>query len=268
MTEGGAEQETAAAGDGASDEVSEEAAELRERVLDGNVPRHVAVIMDGNGRWAAERDLPRWEGHRRGMETVRQMVKASLAVGLEHLTLYAFSEENWQRPEPEVAALMELLQEYVASEKEELRDQGVRVQVFGDLERLSESATRAVEELQGATREGEELQLNLAISYGSRTEIVQAAQRLAELAVLEAVRPEEITEERFEEELYTAGWPDPDLLIRTSGERRLSNFLLWQIAYAELHVSEVLWPSFGRADFYEALLDFQSRDRRFGKVQA
>ena len=268
MTDGGAEAEATAVGDGRDGDSSEEAEELRERVLQGEVPRHVAVIMDGNGRWAAQRDLPRWEGHRRGMETVRQMVKASLAVGLEHLTLYAFSEENWQRPEPEVAALMELLQEYVRSEKEELSEQGVRVQVFGDLERLSESASRAVEELQDATRDGEELQLNLAISYGSRTEIVQAARRLAELAVLGAVRPEEITEERFEEELYTAGWPDPDLLVRTSGERRLSNFLLWQIAYAELHVSEVLWPSFRRADFYEAILDFQSRERRFGKVQA
>jgi len=268
MTDGGAEAEATAVEDGRDGEPSEEAEELRERVLQGEVPRHVAVIMDGNGRWAAQRDLPRWEGHRRGMETVRQMVKASLAVGLEHLTLYAFSEENWQRPEPEVAALMELLQEYVRSEKEELSEQGVRVQVFGDLERLSESASRAVEELQDATRDGDELQLNLAISYGSRTEIVQAARRLAELAVLGAVRPEEITEERFEEELYTAGWPDPDLLVRTSGERRLSNFLLWQIAYAELHVSEVLWPSFRRADFYEAILDFQSRERRFGKVQA
>lgn len=268
MTDGATANDGPALEAGTDERGSEEAVELRDRVLEGEVPRHVAVIMDGNGRWADQRDLPRWEGHRRGMETVRQMVKASLAVGLEHITLYAFSEENWQRPEPEVAALMELLQEYVESEKEELRDQGVRVQVFGDLERLSESASRAVEELQDATREGEELQLNLAISYGSRTEIVQAARRLAELAVLGAVRPEEITEERFEEELYTAGWPDPDLLIRTSGERRLSNFLLWQLAYAELHVSEVLWPSFRRADFYEALLDFQSRDRRFGKVQA
>ncbi len=268
MTDGATANDGAALEAGTDETGSEEAVELRDRVLEGQVPRHVAVIMDGNGRWADQRDLPRWEGHRRGMETVRQMVKASLAVGLEHLTLYAFSEENWQRPEPEVAALMELLQEYVESEKEELRDQGVRVQVFGDLERLFESASRAVEELQDTTREGEELQLNLAISYGSRTEIVQAARRLAELAVLGAVRPEEITEERFEEELYTAGWPDPDLLIRTSGERRLSNFLLWQIAYAELHVSEVLWPSFQRADFYEALLDFQSRDRRFGKVQS
>lgn len=251
-----------------ADDGADEAPELRDRVLEGEVPRHVAVIMDGNGRWAARRDLPRWEGHRRGMETVRQVVKASLAVGLEHLTLYAFSEENWERPAPEVEALMELLQEYVESEKEELREQGVRVQVFGDLERLSDPASRAVDELQDATRDGGELQLNLAISYGARTEIVQATRRLAELSVLGALRPEQITEDRFEEELYTAGWPDPDLLIRTSGERRLSNFLLWQVAYAELHVSEVLWPSFGRGDFYEAILDYQSRERRFGRVKA
>ena len=233
----------------------------------GPAPDHVAVIMDGNGRWARDRGLPRWEGHRRGMQAVRETVKSSLELELGHLTLYAFSVQNWDRPEGEVSALMELLEEYVGSEKEELAEQGVRVRVFGDLDRLPEGSRRAVDELQSATRDGDRMQLNLAISYGSRSEIVFAARRLAKLVALGALRPEEIDEERFQDELYTAGWPDPDLLIRTSGERRLSNFLLWQAAYAELYVSEVLWPDFGREELFTAIRDFQNRDRRFGRVR-
>lgn len=242
---------------------------LLERLREGEGgPAHVAVIMDGNGRWARERGLPRWEGHRRGMEAVRATVKASLEAGLDHLTLYAFSRENWARPAEEVDALMELLREFVDREKEELRDEGVRVQVFGELDDLPASARRAAEELQSHTREGDRLRLNLAISYAGRAEIVQAARKLARLAVLEAVRPEEITEERFARELYTSGWPDPDLLVRTSGEERVSNFLLWQIAYAEIHVTDVLWPDFGREDLFRALLDYRGRERRFGRVEA
>ena len=243
--------------------------ELLERLRDGgDVPRHVAVIMDGNGRWARDRGLPRWEGHRKGMEAVRATVKASLEVGLEHLSLYAFSRENWARPEEEVEALMELLREFVDREKEELREQGVRVQVFGELDDLPASARQAAEELQSHTRPGDRLRLNLAISYAGRAEIVQAARQLARQAVLGALRPEGITEERFARELYTSGWPDPDLLVRTSGELRISNFLLWQIAYAEIHVTDVLWPDFGRADLFRALLDYRSRERRFGRVEA
>lgn len=242
---------------------------LLERIREGGeVPRHVAVIMDGNGRWARDRGLPRWEGHRKGMEAVRETVKASLEAGLEHLTLYAFSRENWARPEEEVDALMDLLREFVDREKEDLREQGVRVQVFGELDDLPASARRAAEELQSHTRPGDRLGLNLAISYAGRAEIVQAARKLARMAVLEALRPEEITEERFARELYTAEWPDPDLLVRTSGEERISNFLLWQIAYAEIHVTEVLWPDFGRSDLFRALLDYRSRERRFGRVEA
>ena len=251
----------------------EEGSDVGDRLLSeirsaGEVPRHVAVIMDGNGRWARERGLPRWEGHRRGMQAVREAVKAALELGLEHLSLYAFSVQNWDRPESEVSALMELLEEYVESEKDELADQGVQVRVFGDLERLPEGSRRAVDQLQAATRSGDRMQLNLAISYGSRLEIIQAARRLAELAALGALRPDEITEDRFGEELYTAGWPDPDLLVRTSGERRLSNFLLWQVAYAELYVTDVLWPDFSREDLFAAVRDFQQRERRFGKVES
>jgi undecaprenyl diphosphate synthase len=250
-------------------DAGDEAADLLDEVLaDGEVPAHVAVIMDGNGRWAKERGLPRWEGHRHGMEAVREVVKGALQAGLDHLTLYAFSRENWARPDEEVSALMDLMREFVAREKEELRDNGVRVEVFGELDDLSETGRSAVEEIQRHTRDGDRLQLNLAISYGARTEIVQAARKLARLAVLEAIRPDEITEDRFGRELYTGSWPDPDLLVRTSGEMRLSNFLLWQVAYAELHVTPVLWPDFDRAEFHRALLEYRGRERRFGRVEA
>lgn len=248
---------------------ADEAESLLSRLrANGEIPTHVAVIMDGNGRWARERDLPRWEGHRRGMEAVRACVKGALAAGVEHLTLYAFSQQNWERPRDEVEALMELLEDFVEREKEELLEQGVRAQVFGDLERLPDGARAAVEELHRFTRPADRLHLHIAISYGSRAEIVQAARKLARLSVLGAVRPEEIDEERFSEQLYTAGWPDPDLLIRTSGERRISNFLLWQIAYSELYLTPVLWPEFDRAELYRALLDFQDRERRYGRVEA
>lgn len=232
----------------------------------GGPPAHVAIIMDGNGRWAAERGLPRWEGHRKGMEAVRETVEGSLEVGLGYLTLYAFSSENWSRPDEEVSALMSLLREFVDSEKEELRSHGVRVRVFGQLERLSGDAREAVSELEAHTREADRMQLNLAISYGARQEIVRAARVLAARAAAGELAPRAIDEEAVGRELYTAEWPDPDLLIRTSGEMRISNFLLWQIAYAELHVRDVLWPEFDRSHLYRAILDFLGRDRRFGRV--
>jgi undecaprenyl diphosphate synthase len=201
------------------------------------------------------------------MESVRESVKGALRLGLEHLTLYAFSQENWARPAEEVEALMDLLQEFVRREKEELRENGVRVRVFGELESLPARALAAVEELQSHTGACEELQLNLAISYGSRAEIVHAARTLARKAVLGTLRPEDIDEDRFARELYTAEWPDPDLLVRTSGEQRLSNFLLWQLAYAELHVTRVMWPDFDRREFYRAVLEYLGRERRFGRVE-
>lgn len=240
--------------------------ELTARVLEKPLPAHVAVIMDGNGRWAVRRGLPRWEGHRAGMDAVHEVVKGAAEIGLDHLTLYAFSQENWQRPEEEVSALMELLCEYVEKEKSELRETGIRVRVFGELERLAPSARRAVEEIQEATRAGTALSLNLAISYGSRAEIARAARRLARAAARGELDPESIDQRRFARELYTAQWPDPDLLVRTSGELRISNFLLWQIAYAEVHVTDVLWPDFSRRDLLRAIRDYQGRDRRFGQV--
>jgi undecaprenyl diphosphate synthase len=242
-------------------------ADLLERVrTSGEVPRHVAVIMDGNGRWAAARGLPRWLGHREGMKAVRRVVEGSIEAGLGVLTLYAFSRENWERPQREVSALMDLLVEYVDREREELRDRGVRVRAIGERARLSDSARRAIDLLERTTGGGERLELQLAINYGSRQEIVTAVRDLASRVARGELDPEEIDETRVSEALYTAGRPDPDLLIRTSGEVRISNFLLWQIAYAEIHVTPVLWPDFGRCDLFEALLDYQGRDRRFGRV--
>ena len=243
--------------------------ELLARVrVHGAVPQHIAIIMDGNGRWARERHMPRPFGHRSGMKAVRAVVEGCLDAGVEWLSLFAFSQENWQRPETEVSALMSLLEEYIAREADELRQQGVRVRVFGDLERLNAPATAAVERVMRDTESGDKLGLNLFISYGGRAELVRAARLLAIEVQAGRLTPEAIDESAIRDRLYTAHCPDPDLLIRTSGEQRLSNFLLWQIAYAELSISSVLWPDFGRTALYEAILDFQQRDRRFGRVSA
>jgi len=250
-----------------SPSATESESELLARVrVHGAVPRHIAIIMDGNGRWARERHMPRPFGHRSGMKAVRSVVEGCLSAGVEWLSLFAFSQENWQRPETEVSALMSLLEEFIAREAEELRQQGVRVRVFGDLERLTGPAAAAVDRLMHDTATGDRLGLNLFISYGGRAELVRAARLLAEEVRAGRLTPDDIDESRIRERLFTAACPDPDLLIRTSGEQRLSNFLLWQIAYAELYISSVLWPDFGRAALYEAILDFQRRDRRFGRV--
>ena len=234
----------------------------------GAVPRHVAVIMDGNGRWARERSLPRPLGHRAGMKAVREAVEGAIAAGVDVLTVFAFSEENWQRPQPEISALMELLEEYIAREVAELREQGVAVHVLGDRARLVPGARAAVERAERETRAGAKLALNLCISYSSRAELARAARLLAEDVLKGARRLEEIDEAALAAKLYTAPWGDPDLLIRTSGEYRLSNFLLWQLAYTELYVTPVLWPDMTRRDLFQAILDYQRRERRFGKVPA
>jgi undecaprenyl diphosphate synthase len=236
--------------------------------LHGAVPRHVAIIMDGNGRWARERGRPRHFGHRAGMRAVRDTVDGAADAGLEMLTLFAFSQENWHRPPGEVAALMALLELYVRREKKELRAKGVEVRVIGSLEKLSPRTRAALEDIVEHTRGGTRLRLNLAISYGARAEIVHAARRLAERVAKGTLIPEEIDEERFASELYTAEDPDPDLLIRTSGEFRISNFMLWQLAYTELHITSVLWPDFTREHLFAAIHDYQRRERRFGRVAA
>lgn len=242
---------------------------LLERVRQGEaVPAHVAVIMDGNGRWARQRGLPRYEGHRQGMNAVREAVEGSLAAGVEVLTLFAFSTQNWDRPPVEIGALMRLLRVYAEKEGRALAEQGVEVHVLGELERLDEGTRGAVDAMCTGTRGGEALRLNLMISYSGREELLRAVRALARAAAAGELDPAAIDGPRLEAELFTAGLPDPDLLIRTSGEQRISNFLLWQLAYTEIHTSDVLWPDFQRDDLFRALLDYQTRDRRFGRVHA
>jgi len=239
---------------------------LRQVKLNGSLPAHIAIIMDGNGRWARGRALPRPFGHKAGMKAVREAVEGALAAGVEVLTLFAFSQENWQRPADEIGALMDLLQEYIAREMADLKAQGVSVRFLGDLERLSPAARKAVDQLMASTARGSRLALNICISYGSRAELTRAARLLAEDAVAGRLNPADIDEDAVARRLFTSEWPDPDLLIRTSGELRLSNFLLWQLAYAELYVTPVLWPDFTRQHLWEAVLEYQRRDRRFGRV--
>ena len=234
----------------------------------GSMPRHVAIIMDGNGRWARDRHLPRVFGHRSGMTAVREVIEGSVEAGVQFLSLFAFSRENWERPASEVEALMELLVEYVGREAEELTAKGVQVRVLGDLSRLTPAASAAVADVTRRTAGNTRLVLNLFISYGARDEIVRAARALAREAAAGVLDPESITEEMLSTRLYTADCPDPDLLIRTSGEQRISNFLLWQLAYSELFITSVLWPDFTRAELYGAIAEFQRRDRRYGRVTA
>ena len=236
--------------------------------VNGPVPRHVAIIMDGNGRWARERNLPRPLGHRSGMKSVRAVVEGSLEAGVDVLSLFAFSQENWQRPAAEIKALMSLLREYIAREGAELNAQGVRVRVLGDLSRLAPNAASAAEQLVALTADNSRLTLNLFISYGSRAELVRAAKLIARDVRDGRLDLEAVDEEALRSRLYTSDCPDPDLLIRTSGEQRISNFLLWQCAYAELYMSPVLWPDFSRRHLYEAIMAYQNRDGRFGRVSA
>lgn len=234
----------------------------------GNIPKHVAVIMDGNGRWARQRGLPRHAGHREGAKSVREALEGSIEVGIEVLTLFAFSTENWNRPPREISALMGLLETYARKEKAELVSQGVQVHVLGELDRLPSRTRRAVNGIMEGTAGGGKLRLNLMISYSGRREIIQAVRSLAKDVADGNRDPEDIDDEAFQEVLFTRGLPDPDLLVRTSGESRISNFMLWQLAYTEIHITPVLWPDFTRRDLYAAVLDYQRRERRFGRVSA
>jgi undecaprenyl diphosphate synthase len=239
---------------------------LQRLKLHGSVPAHIAIIMDGNGRWAKGRALPRPLGHHAGMSAVREVIQGCLDADVGVLSLFAFSQENWQRPAIEIDALMRLLEEYIAREVDNLRSKRVSVRILGDLERLAPGARQAVDRIMAETAGGEDLALNLCISYSSRAEITRAARQLAEEVAAGRLDPADIDEDALARRLYTAPWPDPDLLIRTSGEMRISNFLLWQLAYAELYVTPVLWPDFTRRHLFEAILEFQRRDRRFGRV--
>ena len=230
------------------------------------MPAHVAVIMDGNGRWATGRGLPRVAGHREGVKAARSLVRAADAVGLRFLTLYAFSTENWNRPEDEVSTLMRLLEEAIYRELPELMERNVRLRVIGRPTGVPLPVRRGIDHVVAETRANTGLTLLMAFNYGGRDELLDAFRALAGRVRAGELRPEEISEAHVAQALYTDGIPDPDLLIRTSGEMRISNFLLWQIAYTELWMTPTLWPDFGPGDLYRALADFQRRSRRFGGV--
>ncbi len=231
------------------------------------IPQHVAIIMDGNGRWAKQRGKERTEGHIAGVETIRTTLRAAMKEGVRYLTFYAFSTENWGRPAAEVNALMELLCKSVISETPELKKQGVCVRTIGDRSRFSEKVQYYLNQIEQETREGDRLTMVLALNYSSRDELRRAVQHLSKQVAEGALKPEEIDEKRISESLDTAFMPDPDLVIRTSGEQRLSNFLMWQASYAEFYFPEVLWPDFTEEEFHRALEVYASRDRRYGLVK-
>jgi undecaprenyl diphosphate synthase len=241
-------------------------AELLAQVRAHPLPAHVAIIMDGNGRWATQRGLPRVAGHREGVTAARAVVRAAGELGISCLTLYAFSTENWRRPRAEVSTLMGLLERSIHAELPRLMEQDVRLRVIGEGDRAPEAVRRGIEHVVKATAANRGLTLVMAFDYGSRDELLRAVRALARRVRAGELEPEAISEAEISASLHTAGLPDPDLLIRTSGEMRVSNFLLWQIAYTELFVTPVLWPDFGAVDLYRAVADFQRRTRRFGRV--
>jgi undecaprenyl diphosphate synthase len=230
------------------------------------LPKHVAVIMDGNGRWAQRQGLPRFMGHRRGVDTLKELLRCCKDWGIEALTAYAFSTENWGRPLTEVEFLMTLFERVLRRELKEMIGEGVQIHFVGDLQALPQSLQEEIDRAMIATQHNDKIKFVVATNYGGRREILQACRAIAQKASLGELSPEDIDEGIFEQHLYTTGISHPDLLIRTSGEMRVSNFLLWQVAYAEIYVTQTLWPDFDRQAFHEALHDYQQRHRRFGKV--
>ncbi|MBW1940460.1 MAG: isoprenyl transferase [Deltaproteobacteria bacterium] len=231
-----------------------------------NLPSHVAIIMDGNGRWAKKRLLNRIKGHKKGSETVRTIIRTCRELKISVLTLYAFSTENWQRPKVEVAALMTLLKKFLKSEQSEMMDNNIRLNAIGQIDLLPQDVYQSLKKVMDLTRKNNGLILNLALSYGGRAEIVKMVREIAQKMKDGLINSDSITPELVSEHLYTRGMPDPDLLIRTSGEMRISNFLLWQIAYSEIFITDTLWPDFSKEEFITILKNYQLRDRRFGKV--
>lgn len=232
----------------------------------GKIPEHVAIIMDGNGRWANKRSLPRIAGHRAGMKAVKEVVKAADEIGVRYMTMYAFSTENWKRPRDEVDFLMKLPQEFLSTELDELIERGVRIRMLGSKNELPSHTLKALLEAEEKTKDNSGLQLNFALNYGGRDELAKAFSVMAAQVKAGELQPEQLTEELISSYLYTSEIPDPDLLIRTSGEIRLSNFMLWQLAYTELWFTDVLWPDFTREHFYQAIVEYQGRARRYGAV--
>ena len=239
---------------------------MENRLRMDHIPAHVAIVMDGNGRWAKKRGLPRLAGHNAGMMALKEIVKRSDVLGIKYLTVYAFSTENWKRPADEVSGIFKLLIVYMQKELEELHANNVRVHILGDYKKLPQDAVAALEYSLEKTRKNTGLQFSIALNYGSRDEMVRSMQIIGERIAAGEISPGEITAGMLEEGLYTAGMPDPDVVIRTSGEKRLSNYLLWQSAYSELVFTDVLWPDFTPEEYERALAEYQSRDRRYGGV--
>ena len=238
-----------------------------DRLLDPlKLPRHVAVIMDGNGRWAKKRLLNRIKGHEKGVEAVRTIVRTCRELGISILTLYAFSTENWQRSKSEITALMMLLERFLESERQELMENNIRLSAIGQIERLPNSTRSVLKKIMDLTKDNESMTLNLALSYGGRDEILKMVRSIADKIKSGELEPEAITSEHIVDHLYTGQMVDPDILIRTSGEMRVSNFMLWQIAYSEIFITPTLWPDFTKDEFLKILFDFQNRKRRFGRV--
>lgn len=240
----------------------------KDKVDSSRVPGHVAVIMDGNGRWAQQQGKLRVDGHRSGVNSVRETSEAAAAIGVKYLTLYAFSTENWNRPKEEVNALMELLVHTISAEKKTLNENNIRLETIGDWNSLPERCRAELTEAINETSKNSRMTLVLALSYSARWEITEAARRIAVAVKNNALNAEDIDATVFSSYLTTEKYPDPELLIRTSGEQRISNFLLWQLAYAEFYFTDTLWPDFGKEEFYEAIVNYQSRERRFGKTSA
>lgn len=242
------------------------AEELKSKIITDKLPKHIAVIMDGNGRWAKKHGKPRVFGHRNGVKAVRETTEAAAELGVEYLTLYAFSTENWSRPQLEVNALMTLLVETIRSEVSTLNKNNIRLQAIGDISKLPSRSQKALLEGIEQTKDNTRMTLVLALNYSAKWEIMNAVKSIAQQIETKQLRSEDINEQTFENELSTSNIPDPELLIRTSGETRVSNFLLWQIAYAELYFTSILWPEFRKEHLYQAIIDFQNRERRFGKI--
>jgi undecaprenyl diphosphate synthase len=243
---------------------------LKEQILANpeRIPVHVAIIMDGNGRWAAQRNKPRTYGHKHGVEAVKEVVRASGEIGIKYLTLFTFSSENWRRPKTEVAALMQLLTQTTENALDELLENDVKLITIGRIDGLQQARQVVLQRAAEKTRNNRGLVLNLALNYGGRSEILDAVKAIANSTRAGILDPKDITEELFSGFLYTADMPDPDLLIRTSGEKRISNFLLWQTSYTELYITDTLWPDFKRQELFTAICDYQKRERRFGKLSA
>lgn len=232
-----------------------------------NIPKHIAIIMDGNGRWAKKRNLPRRMGHKAGVETIRRVLKEADKLGVKYMTLYAFSTENWKRPKEEVNALMKLLIQYLRQEINELHKNGVKINVLGDITKLPKECQEEIEKSVDKTKNNKGITMNIALNYGGRDEILRAVKSISEEVLKGNINVEDINDEVMENYLYTKGVPDPDIIIRPSGEQRLSNFLLWQCAYSEFWYSDICWPDFKEEDLHRAIYDFQRRDRRFGGVK-